>query len=466
MKKPVGLFVVLASLLVPISWGLGLYFLLCTAIETRWLDHELLRRYVLGHPVSKITTAMLCVGLAALVQTLSDCLKQLHTHRQIQLTDDRSEAAATLTADASAEEHRQLPADQADAAQRAVRLAANLNKLSRQLQTHLLFRRLQAILSAIGRTGPNESAAAEMRHLSEADAVQSQQRHALVRILIWATPMLGFLGTVMGISQALGNLNIGPENDLQSMMGGLQASLYVAFDTTALALVFSMLLMFSLFFVERVEGQLLRLVDERAQTEIDRYFEFSGPANESHALLQSWGRRVLAATRKAVREHVEIWRHSMQSAEASWSTSRDEIAEETKGLLVVALRESLSAFAESIGQTIDQCDQRLAQRWQQWQTMLSDAARQLDDRQRLTIHQAQAVSEILSRLENLASIQQSIDRGLESLAATTRLDSSLNALTQAIGQLRTDLRMEGLPDPVRAERPLRVRPVWGTRRAA
>jgi hypothetical protein len=31
----------------------------------------------------------------------------------------------------------------------------------------------------------------------------------------------------------------------------------VAFDTTALALVFSMVLMFALFFVERVEGQLL-----------------------------------------------------------------------------------------------------------------------------------------------------------------------------------------------------------------
>ena len=49
--------------------------------------------------------------------------------------------------------------------------------------------------------------------------------------------MLGFLGTVIGITQALGDLD--PEelaNSIQTAMDGLLSGLYVAFDTTAVAL--------------------------------------------------------------------------------------------------------------------------------------------------------------------------------------------------------------------------------------
>ncbi len=433
MKKSPGLVSVVASLLVPISWGLVLYFVLCAAIESRTLDHEMLRRYLLGHPVSRITTAMLCVGLAALAQILLDCWRQLRSHRLIQLDS----GLVSEVPDAST-------GGPADDVRIAHSLLDNLNKLSKRLHGHLLHRRLQAVVANIARTGSTESASAEMRILSDADSAQGQQRYSLVRILIWATPMLGFLGTVMGISQALGNLNIGPDNDLQQMMGGLQASLYVAFDTTAL----------------------LRVVDDRAQSEIDRFFQFSGSAHDAHGLVRSWGRRMLAATRQAVREHTEIWRESLNNAERAWASNRAANVAELQSQLNTALQASMTVFADTIGNTVEQADQRLAQRWQQWQTMLSETARQLDDRHQLTLRQSQLIAEVLAKLENLGSIQQSVDRSLETLATTGRLDSALTGLTQAISQLRADLQLASLPQPEQRTKPFRVRIAEATRRAA
>ena len=126
---------------------------------------------------------------------------------------------------------------------------------------HYLFERVRTALSMIERRGSSEGMEDELKYLADLDSERSHQSYALVRILIWATPMLGFLGTVIGISEALGGLNIGGAADFDSMMQGLRSSLYVAFDTTALALTLSIGLMFFQFIVDRFEQNLLTQVE-------------------------------------------------------------------------------------------------------------------------------------------------------------------------------------------------------------
>ena len=110
-----------------------------------------------------------------------------------------------------------------------------------------------------------------------------------MRIVIWATPMLGFLGTVVGITDALGDLGreLGSAgaadagNSLNTAMQGLLAGLYVAFDTTAIALCFSIVLMFIQFMLDRAETQMLEAVDERASAELAGRFELVGTTTRS-----------------------------------------------------------------------------------------------------------------------------------------------------------------------------------------
>jgi biopolymer transport protein ExbB/TolQ len=74
---------------------------------------------------------------------------------------------------------------------------------------------------------------------------------ALVHYLAWAIPALGFLGTVRGLGMSLGVMN---------QTGGLEEAvrhLYFAFDTTLVALVVSLPLMFFLHTVQREEEGLV-----------------------------------------------------------------------------------------------------------------------------------------------------------------------------------------------------------------
>jgi len=74
----------------------------------------------------------------------------------------------------------------------------------------------------------------------EADRMESEL--SMIRYIIWAIPSIGFIGTVRGIGEALSQAHIAVEGDI----AGMTASLGVAFNSTYVALVVSIFLMFFL----------------------------------------------------------------------------------------------------------------------------------------------------------------------------------------------------------------------------
>ena len=104
------------------------------------------------------------------------------------------------------------------------------------------------------------------------------------RVIIWAIPILGLLGTVIGITSVFANLDIKHfDASLPQVLEGLQ----VAFDTTGLALAMSMLLMFGQTFVDRFQTAVL--------SEIDR----SGQCRAGRPLCHQWRRRSANGRRAA-----------------------------------------------------------------------------------------------------------------------------------------------------------------------
>lgn len=90
----------------------------------------------------------------------------------------------------------------------------------------------------------------------------SESSYALPRILVWAIPLLGFIGTVLGISSAVNGFNGFLDNSaeieqIKEGIGTVTSGLAVAFDTTLLALLLSVAVMIPLVLVERMESQLL-----------------------------------------------------------------------------------------------------------------------------------------------------------------------------------------------------------------
>ena len=94
----------------------------------------------------------------------------------------------------------------------------------------------------------------------------SESSYAFPRILVWAIPLLGFIGTVIGISGAVSGFtgfleNSGDVEQIKEGIGQVTSNLGLAFDTTLLALFLSVLVMIPLVLVERYESSLLLGID-------------------------------------------------------------------------------------------------------------------------------------------------------------------------------------------------------------
>ncbi len=82
-------------------------------------------------------------------------------------------------------------------------------------------------------------------------------RYSMTKYVVWAIPTFGFIGTVVGIAQALGNLNI---DDLTGEKKAaafkvLTSNLGLAFDTTIISLALSAILVFILHVVQKGEEE-------------------------------------------------------------------------------------------------------------------------------------------------------------------------------------------------------------------
>ena len=410
---------VLPSLLTPTCIGFALYFLLAWAIKEGHIADEMVLRYLTGHAVSKVTVGMFFIGAASLFLIAYNIFEQFSAEKSIQLSDiEPSELGSAVS-----RQNRSIRGFEEEA-ERAVEHGEQLLEMPAWKQTHYLWNRLVRTLHYIYRTGSITGVEDEMKYLAELDLDRSHQRYSLAQILIWATPMLGFLGTVLGISQALGGISPGPENDFQAMMSGLQSNLYVAFDTTALALTLSMVLMFGQFLVERFEIQLLQLVDQRARREISSQYDMT-MASAANGSFDKIGREVLEATRDVVTNQTEIWKKTIHSAEQAWAASLTQTSDVVRGGLSEALEENVENLADYLGQAIEKANQSTVFRWEQWQTMLSSNARLMKEHQVQMIEQTKSVSSLVGKMEDSSSFKEALNQQKSAIKATTDMHEVL-----------------------------------------
>jgi biopolymer transport protein ExbB/TolQ len=173
-------------------------------------------------------------------------------------------------------------------------------------QSPLLFRlqeRLLADGSAIARRcaraiaayihSGNRKAAAELALDDSSFYLSaSESSYSLPRILVWAIPLLGFIGTVIGISQAVTGFSgfleeAGEIDQIKEGIGTVTSGLAVAFDTTLVALFLSVLVMIPLVLVERFESRLLLAIDIYLNDRLLPRFKDSGTPLKNEQLTQA-----------------------------------------------------------------------------------------------------------------------------------------------------------------------------------
>jgi biopolymer transport protein ExbB/TolQ len=408
----------LSGLIWPIVLGLmasaGFYALVLRGP----LHHPLILRYFAGHPVCIVETIFFFVCVCALGHKLLAVLGQLGSLASISLP----------------QHHGAQPAGA------AAGLLDSLGELPRALRNSYLGRRLSEALESVERNGSAAGLESELKHLADVAIGRQQDSYALVRIIVWATPMCGFLGTVIGITQVIAELAHQDMANLQAVMEGLLSGLYVKFDTTALALSFTMLLMFIQFLVERLETQVLDAVEDRAARDLLGRFEMIGSSKDPSLLaIQNMSQGVLRATEQLVQRQAELWQQSIAAAHQQWQRVAQQTTEQMQTALTGALSQSLGQHAAYLAKSEQAAAAQLHERWEQWQAALSQNARVLHAQQQEMVKQGEVMGQAMRAVGDVVQLERALNDNLSALAGAKNFEDTVMSLSAAIHLLTTKL---------------------------
>lgn len=412
------------AIIAHLGWPLLLGAALCSVfyvlVYRGPLNLPSVHRYFASHPVLIIETGLFFVGLAALGLKAFEVLTQYWAVSALRLAEPP--AAGQKIEDAGS-------------------LIQQLDQHSATVRQSYLGRRVRDVLQAIQRKGSAEGLDEDLKYLSDLDAARQQDSYGLVRIVIWATPMLGFLGTVVGITQALGDLD--PQElatNIQKAMEGLLSGLYVAFDTTALALTLSMVLMFIQFLLDRVETQALSLVDTQANEMLVGRFQEVGAGHDPYLVsVERMSSRVLQASEDLVLQQAKIWERTMEAADSRWSQLVVSSGGQVQAALQGALEHSLQNHAAELANVEREAGERAARRWEQLQIALSENARVMRSQQEEMVKQAELMAQVVKATGDVLGLEKALNENLRALSGAKNFEDTVMSLSAAIHLLNARL---------------------------
>lgn len=126
----------------------------------------------------------------------------------------------------------------------------------------VLLNRVHRALNSLQNVGNLSDVSELLKAQAENDENQVEASYGLIRGIVWMLPILGFIGTVAGLSGAIGGFGkvLGSDATIDSLRDGLTPvtdNLGLAFDTTFLALVLAMIIQMLATLTRRSEDRFL-----------------------------------------------------------------------------------------------------------------------------------------------------------------------------------------------------------------
>jgi biopolymer transport protein ExbB/TolQ len=118
--------------------------------------------------------------------------------------------------------------------------ARTIQSLPERLKGMLLPRVLLSSLERFGSTRNVQDVSSVANSLCESESERLESELSMIRYIAWAIPSIGFIGTVRGIGQALGEAHRAVQGDIT----GVTENLGIAFNSTFIALLISIVVMF------------------------------------------------------------------------------------------------------------------------------------------------------------------------------------------------------------------------------
>ena len=394
----------------PILWGAALSFGFFGLIHMGIITNPLVIRYLAGHWVEYVEVAMFFVGLAALVVKAAELRSQRRD-----LGDEWLEPIP---------EGGQNPAD-------AQMLAASLvdaDGKGERVRSSYLVRRLRDALDIVVRTGSADTLEDHLKYLSDLDASRAAQSYGLVRFVIWAIPIMGFLGTVIGITDAIACLSPSQLDNMTGVVSGLGT----AFDTTAIALGLSMVLMLMQFIVDRSEQGLLGEVDEAAWSSLAGRFQSLAGDGGATVAVARLAETVSRSSNQLIEAQTHSWRALERTAATNLAKALDEAGRTLNESLSASLDGTLSRWSDSLVEAHERLLSRREDRWTQAADSLASAVRGLEQHHGSIADQTVLLGKVVDATRDISSLERALDSNLNTLASAGRFDETLATLAASV----------------------------------
>lgn len=131
--------------------------------------------------------------------------------------------------------------------------ARQIQALPEEQQRLLLPRALLSALRRFASTHNIQDVSNIAHSVCETEADRLESDLSMIRYIAWAIPAIGFIGTVRGIGDALAQANRAVQGDL----AGVTESLGLAFNSTLIALLISIVLMFLIHQLQSIQENLV-----------------------------------------------------------------------------------------------------------------------------------------------------------------------------------------------------------------
>jgi biopolymer transport protein ExbB/TolQ len=416
--------------------GIGIaslfYLFIFIGGKTGFLNGTILYRYAVCHPVAIMSVFLFCIAMVSMTEKLWLAIRELRT----------VSLASKFLRDFVQKAPQDSPIESADW----------LEKMWRTLPTRSLRcwlgLRVAEIISRQTSRGTCRQLSDDLRDLAGRDADAQHDGYGLVRIISWAMPMFGFLGTVIGISETLGQMDTKAlASGSQEAMNSLTAGLYVAFDTTAVGLILTVAAMFMMFVVGRLELRLLNIIDREVSdclegllTEDDQQPKDIYRVEETIRLVSE---QFVQSVERLVEKQSDHWRESIDVAQERWNASTLAVSDLSNQVITRSLNESLDRYVEKFEQAQASGAAQLDARYQQWQTTLSEQARSMHAHHAAVLRQTELLTELVEKGQHLQAIEDNMQQNLSRLTDVDRFHEVAICLTEAVAVLGTQLERAG-----------------------
>jgi biopolymer transport protein ExbB/TolQ len=326
----------------------------------------------------------------------------------------------------------------------AAALLDHVRRFGRTLRNSLLVRRVAAILDFVRSRGSADDLDDQMRALADNDALSLESSYALTRLITWAIPILGFLGTVLGITRAITGVT---PDVLEHSLSAVTDGLGEAFDTTAVGLALTMVTMFFSFIVERLEEGVALAVDAYADEHLAHRFERGGADGGAlSAEVRRTTQLLVRATEQLVQRQAELWARSLAEAQQQWAATGRKQQEAVAAGLEQALERTVASHARRLAELEERSARQSAaslERLAQLAAVVQEGARaqqaSLAEVARAVAGQTEALGRLDAGTGQLVRLEETLSHNLAVLAGAGAFEQAVSSLSAAIHLLTSRL---------------------------